>query len=512
MHRYGQYIYIVLLKLRGGVNLDNNSIYKEIAERTNGDIYIGVVGPVRTGKSTFIKRFMDKLVIPNIGNEFQKDRTIDEMPQSAQGRTIMTTEPKFVPNEAVEVELGDNAKFRVRMIDCVGYIVPGSMGHIEDDLPRMVHTPWFEDEIPFEQAAELGTKKVINDHSTIGLVVTTDGSITELPRENYVEAEERVIRELKAIEKPFVVLLNSSDPRSEQCINLQRKLEEKYGVAVMALSCARMEKDDINEIIERVLFEFPLKEVSVNMPSWINSLSDNHWLKSNMFESVSNSMRDVYKIRETKDAIKVLEQNDNIMQVTISGINLGSGVVEMSVSLPDGLFYTMLSEETGIQVDGDDQMLALFMEFASIKKKYDKIAPALEAVNAKGYGIVSPTIDELTLEEPEIMRQGNRYGVRLCASAPSIHMIRADIETEVNPIVGTEKQSEELVHYLLKEFDEDPAKIWDSNIFGKSLNELVNEGLHNKLDRMPDDAQVKLQETLTKIINEGSGGLICIIL
>lgn len=492
--------------------MDNNSIYREIAERTDGDIYIGVVGPVRTGKSTFIKRFMDKLVIPNISNEFQRERAIDELPQSAQGRTIMTTEPKFVPNEAVEIMLGDNAKFRVRMIDCVGYIVPGAMGHIEDDMPRMVHTPWFDEEIPFEQAAEFGTKKVINDHSTIGLVVTTDGSITEIPREDYIEAEERVIRELKAIEKPFVVLLNSSNPSGEQCVNLQRELEDKYGVAVMALSCAKLEKDDINEIIERILFEFPLKEVSIQLPSWINSLSDDHWLKASMFTSVSASMKGVCKIRETKDAIKALEENDNITQVSISGIDLGSGIVEMSVSLLDGLFYTMLSEETGIMVEGDDQMLSLFMEFAAIKKKYDKIAPALEAVKSKGYGIVSPTIDELILEEPEIMKQGNRYGVRLRASAPSIHMIRADIETEVNPIVGTEKQSEELVHYLLKEFDEDPAKIWDSNIFGKSLNELVNEGLHNKLERMPDDAQLKLQETLTKIINEGSGGLICIIL
>ena len=492
--------------------MDNNSIYREIAERTDGDIYIGVVGPVRTGKSTFIKRFMDKLVIPNISNEFQRERAIDELPQSAQGRTIMTTEPKFVPNEAVEIVLGDNAKFRVRMIDCVGYIVPGAMGHIEDDMPRMVHTPWFDEEIPFEQAAEFGTKKVINDHSTIGLVVTTDGSITEIPREDYIEAEERVIRELKAIEKPFVVLLNSSNPSGEQCVNLQRELEDKYGVAVMALSCAKLEKDDINEIIERILFEFPLKEVSIQLPSWINSLSDDHWLKASMFTSVSASMKGVCKIRETKDAIKALEENDNITQVSISGIDLGSGIVEMSVSLLDGLFYTMLSEETGIMVEGDDQMLSLFMEFAAIKKKYDKIAPALEAVQSKGYGIVSPTIDELILEEPEIMKQGNRYGVRLRASAPSIHMIRADIETEVNPIVGTEKQSEELVHYLLKEFDEDPAKIWDSNIFGKSLNELVNEGLHNKLERMPDDAQLKLQETLTKIINEGSGGLICIIL
>lgn len=492
--------------------MDNNSIYREIAERTDGDIYIGVVGPVRTGKSTFIKRFMDKLVIPNISNEFQRERAIDELPQSAQGRTIMTTEPKFVPNEAVEIMLGDNAKFRVRMIDCVGYIVPGAMGHIEDDMPRMVHTPWFDEEIPFEQAAEFGTKKVINDHSTIGLVVTTDGSITEIPREDYIEAEERVIRELKAIEKPFVVLLNSSNPSGEQCVNLQRELEDKYGVAVMALSCAKLEKDDINEIIERILFEFPLKEVSIQLPSWINSLSDDHWLKASMFTSVSASMKGVCKIRETKDAIKALEENDNITQVSISGIDLGSGIVEMSVSLLDGLFYTMLSEETGIMVEGDDQMLSLFMEFAAIKKKYDKIAPALEAVQSKGYGIVSPTIDELILEEPEIMKQGNRYGVRLRASAPSIHMIRADIETEVNPIVGTEKQSEELVHYLLKEFDEDPSKIWDSNIFGKSLNELVNEGLHNKLERMPDDAQLKLQETLTKIINEGSGGLICIIL
>lgn len=492
--------------------MDNYNIYKEIADRTNGDIYIGVVGPVRTGKSTFIKKFMDKLVIPNIENEYKRERAIDELPQSAQGKTIMTTEPKFVPNEAVEITIDGNAKFKVRMIDCVGYIVPNAMGHIEGDMPRMVSTPWFDHEIPFAQAAEIGTKKVINDHSTIGLVITTDGSITELNREDYVEAEARVIKELKDINKPFVVLLNTANPESDKAHEMQKELEDKYSVPVMAINCATMDIDDINGIIERVLFEFPLTEITIKLPTWMNSLNNQHWLKSDLFGVIKDSIKNVYKIRETKNVVNAIELNENVEKVVVDAINLGEGVVSIDVTAVAGLFYKLLSETSGLEVDSEDKLMSLMIEMGGIKREYEKIAPALKSVRERGYGIVSPTIDELTLEEPEIVKQGNRYGVRLRASAPSIHMIRADIETEVSPIVGTEKQSEELIHYLLNEFDEEPTKIWKSNIFGKSLSELVNEGLHNKLDRMPEDAQYKLQETLQRIINEGSGGLICIIL
>ncbi|OQB14315.1 MAG: Stage IV sporulation protein A [Firmicutes bacterium ADurb.Bin193] len=491
--------------------MDNN-IYRDIAERTDGDIYIGVVGPVRTGKSTFIKKFMDKLVIPNIENDNKRERAIDELPQSAQGRTIMTTEPKFVPNEAVEVTLNDNAMFRVRMIDCVGYIVPGAMGHIEDDMPRMVTTPWFENEIPFEQAAELGTKKVIDEHSTIGLVVTTDGSFTEIGREDYEMAEERVINELKDINKPFLVLLNTTRPKSEATQMLKNELENKYGVSVMPINCAEMDIEDINEVIERVLYEFPLTEITINMPSWMGSLDNSHYLKCDILNCVKKSVKDISKIREAKDIINAMEESENVSRVNVDEIKLGEGSMSITIYAVDGLFYKVISEASGIEIDDDDKLMALMIEMGSMKKEYDKIAPALKCVRDNGYGIVYPTMDEMTLEDPEIVKQGNRYGVRLRASAPSIHLIRADIETEVSPIVGTERQSEELIHYLLNEFDDDPVRIWQSNIFGKSLNELVNEGLHNKLVRMPEDAQVKLQETLQRIINEGSGGLICIIL
>lgn len=488
------------------------NIYNDIARRTNGDIYIGVVGPVRTGKSTFIKKFMDKLVIPNIDNEFRRERAIDELPQSAQGRTIMTTEPKFIPNEAVEISLDSNAKMKVRMIDCVGYIVPNAMGYIEDDAPRMVQTPWYDYEIPFEQAAELGTKKVITDHSTIGLVVTTDGSITELEREDYVDAEERVIKELQDINKPFIILLNTAYPNSDSALQLQEELEQKYHTPTMAVNCAEMSMNDINGIIERVLFEFPLNEICINLPGWMNSLNQEHWLKGSILDMVKGSLGNVHNIRSAKCISDAVSESDYVSKVEIDNIALGEGNVDINVIPMEGLFYQLLSETSGLDIDGEDKLMSMMIDLGNMKREYDQIAPAMEAVRQKGYGIVSPTLEQLTLEEPEIVKRGSQYGVRLKASAPSIHMVRADIQTEVSPIVGTEKQSEELIHYLLNEFDDDPTKIWDTNIFGKSLNALVNEELHNKLGRMPEDAQCKLQETLERIINEGSGGLICLIL
>ncbi len=488
------------------------NIYADIAKRSDGAIMIGVVGPVRTGKSTFIKRFMDLLVIPNIENVYSRDRARDELPQSGAGRMIMTTEPKFIPNEAVEISLSENAKMNVRMIDCVGYIVNSAMGHIEDNSPRMVKTPWSDKEIPFSEAAEIGTKKVIREHSTIGLVVTTDGSITDIAREDYVEAEDRVINELKEINKPFIVLVNSVNPYSEKAKEVQAEIEKKHNVCVLCVNCAELDASDINNIIEKILFEFPINEIDINLPSWVDVLETEHRVKKTIYSRLAETVKKVHKISDSSLIVNAMKDEKDVSEANISKINLGDGTMECNIRIDDDLFYKILGENSGFEIHGKDTLMSLITELAETKKKYDKISGALREVYDVGYGIVAPTIDELSLEEPEIVRQGNRYGVRLRASAPSIHMIRADIETTVSPIVGTEKQSEELVHYLLNEFNENPTSIWETNIFGKSLHELVNEGLHNKLSKMPEDARFKLQETLQKIINEGNGGLICIIL
>mgnify|MGYP005834392743 CR=1 FL=1 len=492
--------------------MDKYNIYQQIAERTQGDIYIGVVGPVRTGKSTFIKRFMDLLVIPNIDNPYNRERARDELPQSAAGKTIMTTEPKFVPNEAVEIVLDDNIKLNVRLVDCVGYLVKGALGHLENSMPRMVNTPWFENQIPFEQAAELGTKKVINDHSTIGLVITTDGTITEIPREDYIEAEKRVINELKQVNKPFVIVLNSIMPASPQTLALRQELENTYQVPVIALNCAQMRIDDINEVMEKILLEFPVKEIGIQVPKWIETLDEDHWLKVDIIKAIREVFADVNKIREAKAAFSAFEDYDFASKTSIDEINMGDGSILIELRTPENLFYRILSEATGIEIDGEHKLIGLMKDLSRIKKEYDRIEYALHEVKMKGYGIVVPKPDEITLDEPEIIRQGNKFGVKLRASAPSIHMIRVDIETEVSPLVGTERQSEEWANSLTREFEEQPEKIWQANIFGKSLYELVSEGLYNKLNKMPEDSQLKLQEALQRIMNEGSGGLICIIL
>ncbi len=488
------------------------NIYSDIAERTGGDLYLGVVGPVRTGKSTFIKNFMNMMVIPNIENDHKRERAMDELPQSAGGRMIMTTEPKFIPNEAVEIRLGDNLALKVRLIDCVGYIVDSALGYIENDNPRMVMTPWSETPIPFAEAAEMGTQKVITDHSTVGIVVTTDGSITDIDKEDYSQAEERVIAELKALGKPFIVILNTLNPASELTEEYRLFLEEKYGIPVLPINCMELCMDDINSIVRNLLLAFPITEVSISLPEWVDALEDSHPLKSGLRKYVMETITTPMRLSDSDFLSESLGKFDCVASVTVSDINMVNGAVSLNLDLPKELFYSIIEEMTGFDIKNEESLMHLLREMADIKKKYDKVAIALQEVSQKGYGIVSPSIDELTLEEPEIVKQGSRFGVRLKASAPSIHMIRADIETEVSPIVGTEKQSEELVHYLLNEFEVDPKKIWESNIFGKSLHELVNEGLHNKLYRMPDDAQMKMQETLQKIINEGSGGLICIIL
>lgn len=464
------------------------------------------------GKSTFIKNFMDLLVIPNIDNEYKKERARDELPQSAGGRTIMTTEPKFIPNEAVEITIGDNLKFKTRLVDCVGYLVNNAIGYLEDDMPRMVKTPWYEEEIPFEEAAEIGTRKVIAEHSTIGILVTTDGSITDIPREDYINAEERVVKELKELNKPFVIVLNSDDPFSDYTKALAKKLEEKYGVSVLPTDCARLDIEDIDDIFSKILYEFPIETINIDFPRWVDGLPDDHWLKVELYDEIEKAFDNIRILKQVDSSIGQLQNTKVITRTSLTEVRLGEGSVRVSIELVDELFYKVLTEISGVEIDNEGALFSTMTEFARTKKQYDKIAYALEEVKATGYGIVTPSIDELILEEPEMVRQGTRFGVKLKAKAPSIHMIRTDIETEVSPIVGSEKQSEDLVNYLLSEFESDPKKIWESNIFGKNLHELVNEGLQNKLARMPDDAQAKLQETLERIVNEGSGGLICIIL
>ncbi len=492
--------------------MEKFDLYRDIAERTDDDIYIGVVGPVRTGKSTLIKRIMDLLVLPNMDNEFEKERSRDEIPQSGAGRTIMTTQPKFVPNEAVKIAVRENANLNIRMVDCVGYLVKGAIGHMEGEAQRMVRTPWYDYDIPFEEAAEIGTRKVIKDHSTIGLVVTTDGSITDIPRSSYIEAEERVVRELKQIDKPFVMVLNSKYPYEENTVKLRDALEEKYNVPVLALDALNLEENDIYEILSNVLFEFPITEIKLDSPKWIYSLDEDHWLINHIISSFTEATSEIARVREIEGLADRIKESDFVKEARVDNINLGTGHISVRLEPKEGLFYKVLGEECGFEIKGDYQMIGLMKQLAHAKKEYDRLEEALKDVRETGYGLVPPTMDELTLEEPEIIKQGGRFGVRLRASAPSLHLMRADIETEVSPIVGTEKQSEELVKYLLDEFETDPSKLWDSNIFGKSLHELVNEGLSNKLMRMPEDAQLKIQETLQRIINDGSGGLICIIL
>jgi stage IV sporulation protein A len=492
--------------------MEERSIYNDIAQRTQGDIYIGVVGPVRTGKSPFIKQFMDTLVIPNIAHEARQERARDELPQSASGRTIMTTEPKFIPEEAVEIALPGNAKFRVRMIDCVGYIVPSSLGYIENDQPRMVMTPWFDEEVPFNMAAEIGTRKVISEHSTIGLVVTTDGSISEIPRDEYAEAEERVVRELQELRKPFIVLVNSASPESPAAMGLAQSLGAKYGVPALPVNCLQLGESQIKQIISQVLFEFPIREVSVNLPEWIVSLESEHWLRKSLYSSVRSCAKGLKVMRDTEGFVAGLRVSEHVRLSSLSTLDLSDGSAVVELSVQQELFYKVLAESTGLDINGEQDMLRWLTELSRAKAGYDRIKNALDEVDATGYGIVMPALEELRLEEPELMRQGGRYGVRLRASAPSLHIMRANITTEVAPIVGSESQSEELVMYLLNEFVENPAAIWESNILGKSLHELVNEGLHNKLYRMPGDARMKFQETIEKGINEGCSGLICIIL
>ncbi|MGF7185029.1 stage IV sporulation protein A [Desulfitispora alkaliphila] len=487
-------------------------IFQDIVERTGGDVYLGVVGPVRTGKSTFIKKFMETLVLPNIEEENERDRATDELPQSAAGKTIMTTEPKFIPNEAIEISVREGVEVKVRLVDCVGYTVDGALGYEEEDGPRMVTTPWFENEIPFQEAAEIGTRKVIEDHSTIGLVVLTDGSISDIPRENYEEAEERVIAELKELNKPFLVILNSTNPYSAQVSELAGELEEKYDVPVLPIDCLNLTEDDILKVLEESLYEFPVKEVNISLPKWVEELEYSHWLKEQFETAVKESVGQVKRLRDIDYALENLSVYEFVKAVNLTNMDLGTGVASIDLKESEGLFYKVLQEVSGFEIEGEHHLLSLMKELSVAKREYDKVAQALHEVEEHGYGVVTPQVDEMTLDEPELIRTGGRFGVKLKASAPSLHIIKANINTEVTPLIGTEKQCEELVRYIENEFEENPTKIWESNIFGKSLHELVREGIQNKLYRMPDNAQTKLQDTLQRIVNDGSGGLICIII
>ena len=513
-----------VLKIMRRFILSDTKIYRDIAERTNGEIYIGVVGPVRTGKSTFIKRFMEELVLTNISGEFDRARARDEMPQSAGGRTVMTTEPKFIPDEAVQITLGNKTSAKVKMVDCVGYMIPDALGGEEAGSARMVHTPWHKDPVPFEEAAEFGTRKVIADHSTIGILVTSDGTVGDIPRKSYVASEERVARELSELGKPFAIVLNSAHPEAEEAVKLGVQLEEKYGAPVALVNVVELNSDDIWNILALILDEFPTKQVNVHLPAWTSVLDNDHRLAAGVREAVVAASHSMKKIRDVKNEfIKAL--SDGVEKVSssigeygekslvaVSEADAGEGVVDIKIEFPRELYFDVISEITGISMKGEGELLEALRNLSEAKRELDKYMDAIRSVNETGYGIVMPEQGNLDLCEPEIIRQSGGYGVRLRASAPSIHMIKTKIETEINPIVGGEAQSEEMINYLMRSFEDDPKSIWESNMFGRSLYELVNDGLHTKLDHLPEEARKKLSETLSKIINEGSQGLICIIL
>lgn len=488
------------------------SIFRDIAERTGGDVYLGVVGPVRAGKSTFIKKFMDLLVIPNIKDQYDKERAVDELPQSGAGRTIMTTEPKFIPNEAVEISVKEGLSVRVRMVDCVGYSVPGAKGYEDEGGPRMVNTPWSEDPMPFQEAAEMGTQKVIEDHSTIGIVVSTDGSITEIPRENYIEAEARIIDELKNVGKPFVVILNSTAPNDVAAIELAQELEGQYDVPVIPADVANLTQSTIMQLLEEALFEFPVTEVDVSLPKWIEELEAGHWLRKQFENMVQEKIGQVRRLRDIDQAIEDLAEMDIVEEVVLENMDMGTGTASIEMNAKEGLFFDVLNEVTGLNVEGEHDIFRLMKEFSSAKAEYGKVSEALVQVRETGYGVVNPILSEMKLEEPELIKQGGLFGVRLKASAPSLHIIRTDISAELTPLMGTEKQCADLAKYITEKFQENPSQIWSYDIFGKSLQELVQENIQGKLQTLPESTQGKLKETLNRIVNEGSGGIICIII
>lgn len=490
--------------------MTQEQLYKTIAQRTGGDIYIGVVGPVRSGKSSFIKRFAEQMLLPHIKSEAQRTRAQDELPQSAAGRTIMTTEPKFIPEQAVEIQLSGGGSFRARLIDCVGYMVDGALGHEEDGAPRLVKSPWFDQAVPFDLAAETGTTRVIREHATIGLVITTDGSIADLPRDAYVPSERRIIAELETIGKPYLILLNCVDPGSEASRTLAATLEETYGRTVVPVNCVEATAEQMDEILQKLLYEFPVQEIAVSMPSWVTLLEPEHWLQSSLYEALLEYAETVHKMGDARRNLPI--DCDYVTGAAVTGMDLATGSVRLKLTIAPNIFYKILGEKTGLDIVDEASLLPCVVELAKAKAAYAKLQGALAQVEATGYGIVMPGLEELKLEEPEIVRQGGQYGVRLSASAPSLHIMRATIHTELSPTVGSEEQGEELIRNLLKDFEGDPGKLWSTNIFGKSLNELVNEGLQAKLLHMPQSARARLQTTLERVINEGCDGLICILL
>lgn len=491
--------------------MSENSIYRDLAERTGGSYLLGVVGPVRTGKSTFIKRFMETLVLPNIEDPYARERARDELPQSASGRTVMTAEPKFIPEEAAQIRL-DGAEISVRLIDCVGYMVEGAAGLLEDGEERMVTTPWFDHEISMSQAAELGTEKVVREHSSIGIVITTDGSFGDIPRENYLEAEERVIRELQEIGKPFTVILNSADPDSPDAEALSELISERYGVSCVRLNCLRMSEKEIASVLQSVLDAFPISSVSFDLPDWIEALPAENPLKQELLEVIRSSLAGVRQMKDVSLISERIRSAETVENAELAGREPGRGSAALKLSIPRSLFYQAINEQTRLNIHNDGELIASLSEMASVKGAYDRIKEALRAVDETGYGVVMPSASEMRLEEPQIVRQNGKYSVRLRASAPAIHMLRTDVETEVTPAIGGESASEDIISFLLQGFDGDVNRIWESNIFGRSLNELAEEGLSRKIDDLPEDARTKLRETLQRIVNEGCGGLICILL
>ena len=505
------FIHTYIKVTQNGGTMENNNIYKEIATRSGGDIYLGVVGPVRTGKSTFITNFVNKLIMPNITNAYAKERTLDELPQSAQGKTVMTTEPKFVPNEAVTVDI-DDIKMKLRLVDCVGYMVKGANGYEENDKPRMVKTPWSDQDMPFDRAAEIGTKKVITEHSNIAVLVTTDGSFTDIDRGGYVSAEERVVAELKDAEKPFVILLNTTEPQSDDVKNLADSLSQKYSSKVLPINIKEMAENDIANIFNLLLEEFPVSKIQVKLPDWMEALPFENKLIGEVISEIKKNLSGLEKIGDFKFNNVLFENSENFEPLMQNTVELGQGNVVLTVTPKPNLFYKVLSDECGVQIGNEFELISNLKDLSHAKKEYDKIKTALDEVSQTGYGVVVPSMEEMTLEDPEIVKQGSKFGVRLKASAPSLHIMKVDINTEVSPIVGTEQQSEDLVKYLLSQFENNPQGIWNTEMFGKSLHELVNEGLSSKLGAMPKEAQNKMRKTLGRIVNEGKGGVICILL
>lgn len=491
--------------------MDNYNLYNDIKARTGGEIYIGVVGPVRTGKSTFIKRFMDLLVIPEIEDVHSKERAIDELPQSAAGKTIMTTEPKFIPKEAATITLGNDTQVKIRLIDCVGYMVEGAAGHIENEQERLVKTPWFDYEIPFTQAAELGTKKVITEHSTIGIVITTDGSFGDIERKNYEKAEEKTITELKSLKKPFIILLNSNRPYAEETTQLAEQIAKQYEVEVLPMNCEQLRKEDINRILERVLSVFPVAQLDFHIPRWVEMLERFHPIKQDLMKNVKEILNKISLIRDVVME-NLTTQSEYIKQCKLEQLEAQTGVVKLRIDFDEKYYYEILSEMIGVPIDGEYQLISTIRELASMKKEYEKVENACEEVKRKGYGVVTPSMEEITIEEPEVIKHGNKYGVKIKATAPSIHMIQANIETEIAPIVGSEQQAGDLIAYIKENEKENPQGIWDTNIFGKSIKQLVDDGIYNKVNKLTDESQLKLQETIQKVINDSNGGLVCIII